>query len=114
MDPSPHFKALEQEISPFKSLMARAADTILVQDVSNYPIFVVHKNLLDIGINIVDKEKTNGNWSVNASTLEEFVVRQLISAERLEDFKLLYSGHTGDLCLFVLSDQGANFIFVPR
>lgn len=114
MEKSPHFKILEQELSAFRGLMTDAAETITTQDVSNYPIFVIHKNLIDIGINIVDKEKVHSNWSVNASTLEEFVAKQLIAPEKVDDFKLLYSNHPDKLCLFVLSDLGANFVFLPR
>lgn len=113
MDKSPQFKLLEKELKPFKEIIAKAAEVIQDQDVSSFPIFVIHQNLVDIGINIVDKEVTKGNWSVNASTLEEFVTKQIIVPEKIEDFKLLYKSHDGELCLFVLSELGANFIFLP-
>ncbi len=114
MNKTPQFKALEKELSAYREIIGQAAEVISDQDVSAFPIFVIHKNLVDIGINIVDKEVTRGKWSVNASTLEEFVTKQIILPEKVEDFKLLYKSHDGELCLFVLSDLGANFIFIPR
>jgi len=114
MDNTAQFKILEKELSPIRGVMAQAAEVIMDQDVSEFPIFVVHGNLVDIGINIVDKETTRGSWSVNASTLEEFVTKQIIALDKVEDFKILYKSHQGDLCLFVLSELGANFIFLPK
>lgn len=114
METTPGFQQLEQELSAYTVLLAQAADVILEQGVSNYPIFVVHQHTMDIGINIVEKEAAAGGWSVNASTLEEFVTKQIIAPEKLEDFKMLYKTHGLDLCLFVLSELGAKFIFLPR
>jgi hypothetical protein len=114
MSKTPQFKTLEKELQPYKNLMQKAVEVIEVQDVSNYPILVVHLNTVDIGINIVDKDKIKGKWSINASTLEEFVAKQIIADEKIEDFKILYKTHSGDLCLFVLSETGANFVFLPK
>ncbi len=107
-------KQLEAEITPFKGVLAKAADAILVQDVSNYPIFVVHQQTIDMGIAIVNPEGDKGKWSINASTLEEFVTKQLIQQEKVENFKKVYKNPETDLCLFILSDLGATFVFIPR
>lgn len=114
MNKTPLFKQLEKELKGYKTLLAQAADVIMDQDVSKFPIFVIHQNIVDIGINIVDKEVANGNWSINASTLEEFVTKQIIAEEKVEDFQSLYRSHHDDLCLFALSELGANFIFLPK
>ena len=105
---------LKEELSAYRKSLGEAADIIQTQEVSSYPIFVIHQQTVDIGINIVDKEKTQGNWSVNASTLEEFVTKQILSTEKIDDFKTLYNSHAGELCLFLLSELGANFIFMPQ
>ena len=109
-----HFERLKKELVPYLKALGQAADVIMTKEVSAFPIFVVHQHTVDIGINIVDREAIKGNWSVNASTLEEFVTKQILSPEKVEDFKLVYKNHDGELCLFVLSDLGANFIFLPK
>lgn len=114
MSKAPQFKTLEKELQAYKTAMHLAAEVVIVQDVSNYPIFVIHQNTVDIGINIVDKDLVKGKWSVNASTLEEFVARQIIAPEKLEDFKMLYKSHPGDLCLFVLNGPEASFVFLSE
>ena len=108
------FEQLKKELLPYLETLGKAADVITTQEVSSFPIFVVHQHMVDIGINIVDKENVKGNWSVNASTLEEFVTKQILSPDKVEDFKLVYKNHQGELCLFLLSEQGANFVFMPN
>lgn len=84
------------------------------EDVSNYPIFVFHQQEIELGVSLIDNEKVAGNWSVNASTLEEFVARQLIEEDHVQGFKKHYRDPETHFCLFVLSELGAEFIFIPQ
>ena len=108
------FKQLERELRQYKPVMGKAADSILDQEVSKYPIFIIHKGELPIGISLVDRAKTKGEWSINASILEEFTTKQIIQADRVENFREIFKDPSANLCLFVLSEAGANFIFLPR
>ena len=108
------FEQLEQELKAYIPTLARASDTIVEQEVSEYPIFVIHQHSVDIGIQMVDKDSTNGKWSVNASSLEEFVTKQIIQNDKVENFKSVFKNPKTDLCLFVLSELGAKFVFIPR
>lgn len=107
-------RMLEQELAPYSGLLTKAAETILNADVSSYPIFVVHQHQMDMGILLIDKEQFKGNWSVNASSLEEFVTKNIIEQERIDGFRALYKKHSEELCLFVLSEMGPQFIFIPK
>ena len=108
------FKKLDRELRQFKPLLAKAADSILDEEVSKYPIFIVHKGELEVGVELVNKEKIGGAWSINASLLEEFASKQLIQANKIENFQQIFKDPAEYLCLFVLSEAGANFIFLPR
>ncbi len=108
------FKKLERELRQFKPLLAKAADSILDQDVSKYPIFIIHKGEIEIGIDLINKEKMGGSWSINVSMLEEFAAKQLIQGNKIENFQQIFKDPTEYTCLFVLSEAGANFIFLPR
>lgn len=105
---------LEQELKTYIEPLSKAADTVINESVSNYPIFVAHQSSTDIGIPIIDREKVAGNWSINLSSLEEFATKGLIVADKLDDFKALYQSNTKQLCFFVLSELGATFNFLPR
>lgn len=104
---------LEEELKPFSSVMSQASDSILDQEVSKYPIFVVHQHELEIGVPLIEKSEAN-HWSVHASTLEEFVSKQIVENEKVQDFIEVYKDPSDHYCIFVLSELGANFIFLPR
>lgn len=108
------YDVLLKEIEPYMPMMKQASDTVVDQDVSKYPIFVFHQQEVAIGLNVVDRKKVLGNWSVNVSTLEEFVSKRLIEEEHVEDFKTKYVDASKTYCLFVLSEMGAEFVFFPR
>ena len=114
MSDQKEYLQFKKELQPYIPVLSNAADTIVHQNVSSYPIFVIHQQIVDIGILIVDKEVVDGNWSVNASSLEEFVAKQIISNEKLENFRRVFKDPSEELCLFLLSDLGAKFIFIPR
>ena len=108
------YAKLEKELAPQKAVMGKAADAILDQDVSSYPIFIIHQHIVDIGIPIVEREDQGPLWSINASTLEELATKKVIEPGKIDNFKQVYKSPQDFLCLFVLSDLGANFIFLPR
>jgi len=114
MDDKLRFKLLEEELRSYKKALSQAADTILDERVSNYPIFVAHKGEASLGIPIIKQEEVSGNWSINASSLEEFTAKKLIREDRLDDFKAVYKDPEEWLCLFVVDETGAHFIFLPR
>jgi len=108
------YAQLEEELKDQRETMGKAADAILDQDVSSYPIFVVHQHQVDIGLPILEKKEGGPKWSVNASTLEELATKKVVEMSKVEDFKEVYKDPRAFLCLFVLSELGANFIFLPR
>lgn len=106
---------LETELKPYLPVMGKAADAILDQDISSYPIFVVHQITVDIGIPLLSHEAEGGPaWSVHASTLEELVTKKVVEVDKLDNFRQVYKDPRENLCLFVLSDLGANFMFISR
>lgn len=105
---------MQTELQPLKVPLGLAAETIVNENVSNYPIFVVHQQMVEVGIPVIDKAKHGGNWSVNASTLEEFSTKNLIHPDKLDEFRKVFKPVKEQLCLFVLSEIGATFVFLPR
>ena len=104
---------LEKVFKPYKNKMAQAAQTIVEQDISKYPIFVAAKQTVELGIPLIPPGEIREGWAINASTLEEFYAKQLILTEKVDDFRDLYKKHSGDLCIFVFDENNANFIFIP-
>lgn len=107
------FVNLEKRIKPFKKQLAAAVETILEQDISNYPILVASQQIVELGIPLLNTSHLSDDWSINASTLEEFHAKQVIATEKIDDFRNLYKSHADEFCIFVLTDQRADFIFMP-
>jgi hypothetical protein len=105
---------LQNELDLYRKLMTQAAKVIVDQDVSSYPIMVAHQQELELGMPIFKREENKGSkWSIHASTLEEFVSRQIIFPEKVDEFKANYKETEANICVFVLSELGAEFIFLP-
>ncbi|HQU58366.1 MAG: hypothetical protein KDD02_09525 [Phaeodactylibacter sp.] len=108
------YEQLEAEMAPHIKLMGKAADAIIDQDISSYPIFVIHQFDLEIGILILERKEKGPNWSINVTTLEELATKKVVEMAKVDSFRQVYKDPRAFLCLFVLSDLGANFIFLPR
>lgn len=80
---------------------------------SDYPIFPISKIDLPIGQLLIGKEELVVNWNYNASYLDEFVQREIVSEERVEEFKKAYKDPDEFCCLFVVDNDFTNFLFIP-
>lgn len=105
---------IENELKKYREVLSKASDKITASNASQFPIFVVSKQPIALGINIIDRDKVNSNWSINVSSLEEFVSKKLVFEVKVEEFKTTYKDPAEYLCLFVLSDLGAQYMFLPR
>lgn len=108
------YKKLELELKPYIKAMAQAADTIITQDVSLYPIMVAHQHEIELGIPIITKASyPDGNWNIHASSLEEFVTKKIITEDKVQNFRATYKEASDFVCIFTLSELGAEFVFLP-
>lgn len=105
---------LDKELALYKKMMSEVSQTIIDENVSNFPIMVVHQHEVAIGMPIAERGTVKGNWSINASTLEEFMTKQIIEEQKLDSFKTIYKSSKTHICLFVLSELGAQFIFLKK
>jgi hypothetical protein len=108
------FLKLELELKVYSKMMADASQVIIDKEVSSYPIFVAHQQELELGIQLADREKVAGNWNIHASSLEEFVAKQIIFEDKVKEFKKNYKDPLQHICVFVLSELGAQFIYLPK
>jgi hypothetical protein len=104
---------LEQELTKYVKALHEASTIIMDQGVSKYPIFVAHQDEMTLGIPVIEKSKVSGKWNFNASTLEEFVVKKIIHEDKVDHFKKNYKDPTEHICIFVLSELGAKFVYLP-
>lgn len=86
---------------------------IMAEGLSAYPIFIAHQHVVNVGELILDHVELKTNWSINASTFEEFVESNIIKEDRKDAFIKKYKRAQDFMCLFVVVPEGANFVFYP-
>ena len=108
------FLQLEEELKNYRKALNQALDIILERGITEYPIFIAHQDTFEAGIPIINRYEVKGNWNINISSMEEFIQKKLILPQKLNQFKLTYKPPTDHICFFVLSELGAQYIFLPR
>jgi hypothetical protein len=73
--------SLERDLKIFKDSIHEVAVEIMMEGLSSYPIFIAHQHELKLGEVILDRNDLNSEWSIHASTLEEFTERGVIKPE---------------------------------
>lgn len=106
-------KSLEADLKFYAESIKEISTEIMVEGFSAYPIFVAHQHEVSVGELILDKEELHTGWSINASTLEEFVEKGIIKAAKKQAFMDQYKNAHHFMCLFVIVPEGANFVFYP-
>ncbi|GAA4319654.1 hypothetical protein GCM10023149_18500 [Mucilaginibacter gynuensis] len=105
--------SLETDLKFFSESIREVAVEIMVEGLSAYPIFAAHQHDLSLGEVILDKNEINSEWTIHASTLEEFVERGIIKKELKERFIGSYKSPHDYMCVFVIVPEGANFVYFP-
>jgi len=106
-------ESLEKDLKFYNESIKEIASEILLEGLSEYPIFVAHQHEVALGELILDRHELNTSWSVQASMLEEFLQKGIILKEKKERFIKQYKNPNEFMCLFVVVPEGANFVFYP-
>jgi len=105
--------SLEKDLQFFNESIREVAVEIMMEGLSNVPIFIAHQHELSLGEVILDRHDLNTEWSIHASTFEEFVERGLIKDLLKDRFMDNYKNPNDFMCVFVVVPEGANFVFYP-
>ncbi|MDR6941589.1 hypothetical protein [Mucilaginibacter pocheonensis] len=105
--------SLERDLKIFKDSIREVAVEIMMEGLSSYPIFIAHQHELSLGEVILDRNDLNSEWSIHASTLEEFEERGVIKPELKDRFINSYKNPNDYMCVFVVVPEGANFVYFP-
>jgi hypothetical protein len=105
--------SLERDLKFFNESIREVAVEIMVEGLSLHPIFIAHQHEIKLGELILDRIELNTEWSIHASTIEEFTERGIIKTELKERFLSTYKNPNDFMCLFVVVPEGANFVYYP-
>jgi len=105
--------SLEKDLKFYSESLQEVAVEIMVEGLSLYPIFIAHQHEVKLGEMILDRHDLNTEWTIQASTLEEFIEKKIIKAELKERFINSYKNPHDFMCVFVIVPEGANFVYFP-
>jgi len=107
-------ESADMDLATYEDYLQELANVVLEQEVTKYPIFVMHQQpIVEIGRTVIDAARSKTKWSVNISHLEEFVNRKIVPENNIENFKQVYKNPSEFICIFVLANENANFVFRP-
>lgn len=96
---APHLKAISERV--------------ISEEISDFPVFIAAQSIVDVGKPIFDRDAVQLNWFFNASILEEFIRREIVKADRVAAFKRAFGDPLVSACIFVVTPETAQFVFVP-
>ncbi|HRK28417.1 MAG TPA: hypothetical protein PK239_14170 [Chitinophagales bacterium] len=113
--PAELLESVQRHIRIHQDYLVKVARAVLEQGISQYPIFVLHREAaINIGKPIIIAAETDAEWSVNASLIEEFIRKGIITPGHIDEFKEVYRNPYEYLCVFIISGQSdAGFAFCP-
>jgi len=80
---------------------------------SEYPIFIVTNDELDLGALLIGSTEMHNRYNYRASYMQDFVDRKLIGEEAILMFTENYKNADEYCCLFALIGDFSGFVYVP-
>ena len=93
--------------------LKEASDQIRKRGFSDYPIFPISKTEVPIGQLLFSRDEVATEWNYNITYLDEFVQREIVSKDKIDEFKKIYKDPDEFCCLFVIDGDFTNFLFIP-
>lgn len=106
-------ESLSNDIAQIGDQLKEIAQRVILEGISDYPIFIASQEVVDIGKPIFDRDEVSVNWFFNASILEDFVRRDLVKRENLGRFQKTFGDPEEKACIFVITGMDGQFVFVP-
>lgn len=109
------YKSLHDDLEVCRDYVRQIALGMIRGNVSKYPIFIAKRgeNDIDLGLPVVNREDFDIAWNVNASHLEDFVHKGIITKDKAPDFIKAYKNPEMFMCVFVVDENSASFVFMP-
>jgi len=105
--------SITEDFAKVSETLREASYAIRQRGFSDYPIFPISKIQLPVGQLLIGKDDLPIHWYINASFLDEFVQRGLISDDKQDEFVSAYKDPDEFCCLFVVDDEFTRFVYVP-
>ena len=104
---------ITKDFAQVSDTLKEASYQLRSRKISDFPIFPISKDEVNVGQLLLGKTEVNSAWNYNFSYLDEFVQRELIKGDMVEEFKKTFKDPDEFCCLFVIDKEFLNFVFIP-
>ncbi|HBH22867.1 MAG TPA: hypothetical protein DDY13_05530 [Cytophagales bacterium] len=104
---------ISQDFIKVSETLKEASYQIRKRGFSEYPIFPISRTEIPIGKLLFNRTDVDTRWNYYATYLDEFLQRELISDDKLDDFVGTYKDPDEFCCLFVVDQEFTNFLYIP-
>lgn len=108
-----YLNSLRLDLNLYRDSIREVSEDIIKEGYSRYPIFIAHQAEVKLGEVILDREELGTNFTIQASTVEEFTNRNIIKPNNVERFKEAFKDPAKFCCIFLITEYGGQFVFVP-
>lgn len=104
---------ISQDFIKVSDNIKEASYQIKKRGFSDFPIFIMCKTEIALGQLLYKKEEVGTEWHYFVTYIDEFIQKELIEKERVDEFKNNYKNPDEFCCLFVIEGEVAKFVFIP-
>lgn len=106
-------ESIHNDVALVGTALKAISEKVVEEGISEYPLFIASQEYVDIGKPVFDRDRVQLNWFFNASILEDFTKKRLISPDKAANFTRTFGDPKEKACIFVVKDGEAFFVFVP-
>lgn len=108
-----NLELLKDDLAFYNDMLKEVSDDILKENFSKYPVFIAHQEPVKIGDLIIDASEHQRSFNISATVLEELLEKNIVTTDREESFRTAYKEPDKFMCVLLVTDKGASFVFVP-
>jgi hypothetical protein len=106
-------ESLQSDVAQIGGTLRQISETVIAEGISEYPVYIASQQPVTLGKPIFKLDEFPLNWYFNAAILEEFMRRDIVLGEKLNEFKKTYGDPLQKACIFVITPEIGQFVFVP-
>ncbi len=104
---------ISQDFIKIADQIKEASYQIRKRGFSDFPIFIVSNTEIPLGQLLYKNDEVGTHWNYFVTYVDEFVERNIIAKDKVDDFKTNYKNADEFCCLFVIDGVFTKFIFIP-
>ncbi len=104
---------ISQDFIKIADQIKEASYQIRKRGFSDFPIFIVSNTEIPVGQLLYKNDEVGTHWNYFVTYVDEFIERNIIAKDKVDDFKTNYKNPDEFCCLFVIDGVFTKFIFIP-